>query len=206
MVLDLRFIISGLIIILALIPLYIYRKTLFKGFYKAGSLKAFMKDMQIILKNDYPKISFNFDILAKYEDEKNIRVKEILIVEDFVRQFCNHEYELNTQPSVSKEKLWSSYEQNSTLHKDNKYPIDWNQRKEAAWSRDHKRCNRCGTTIKLIDAQTLLAKQMKNGGGFNLENIIILCQDCSRIVKSTNIEKTSKDLHVLDRLMRSVDA
>lgn len=205
MVLDLRFVIAGFLIIFALIPLYIYRKTIFKHFYKGGNIKAFMRDMNLILKQDYPKIPFNFNILSKYEDEKDIRTKEILIVENFVRQFCNYEYELNTQASVPREKLWSSYDKNCALQKDNKYPNDWNQRKEAAWSRE-KRCNRCGTKIKLVDAQTLLAKQMKNGGGFNLENIVILCHDCSRIIKSTNIEKTAKDLHILDRLMISVDA
>jgi len=204
MVLDFKFIISGILIILALIPLYIYRKTIFKHFYKKGDIKSFIKGLSIILRQDYPKIPFNFNILDRYKDEKDIRIQETLIVEDFVRQFCNYEYQLDTQASVAKEKLWSTYDQNCALKKDNKYPSDWNQRKEAAWSRDHKKCNRCGTTVKLADAQTLLAKQMKDGGGFNLENIVILCNDCTRVIKSSNIENTVKDLHILDSLMRKV--
>ncbi len=205
MVLDFKFIISGTLIILALIPLYIYRKTIFKHFYKKGDIKTFIKSLTIILKQDYPKIPFNFNILEKYKDEKDIRIQETLVVEDFVRQFCNYEYELNTQPSVSKEHLWSTYEQNCSLRKDNQYPKDWNQRKEVAWIRDNKKCNRCGTELKLSDAQTLLVKQMKNGGGFNLENIAILCNDCTKVLKSTNIEGTAKDLHILDRLMIKVE-
>lgn len=45
---------------------------------------------------------------------------------------------------------------------------------------------------------------MKNGGGFNLENIVILCNDCSRVIRSENLEKTRKDLKILDNLMRRV--
>ncbi|WP_157840859.1 hypothetical protein [Halarcobacter anaerophilus] len=45
---------------------------------------------------------------------------------------------------------------------------------------------------------------MKDGGGFNLENIVILCNDCSRIIKSSNLEKTRKDLNLLDKLMGKI--
>ena len=203
--LDLEFILFGCIIILILIPLYIYRKEIYNRFRKTGNIQIFLKDVDAYLSTHHPKVSFDFkNILQKVEEEKDIRVKEILIVEDLVRQFSSYEYELTTQKSISKDKLWSSYDSNSKLLKDNKFPIDWNQRKEAAWIRDKNKCNRCGTKVKLVDAQALLAKQMKNGGGFNLENIVILCSDCSRILKSSNIERTSKDLLILDNLMRRV--
>ena len=205
MILDLGFIIFGSIIILALIPLYIYREEIYNKFRKTGNIKVFIRDVDTYLSIHYPKINFEFSsILKKVEDEKDIRVKEILIVEDLVKQFSNYEYELTTQKSIAKDKLWSSYNTNSTLLKDNKFPVDWNQRKEAAWIRDRNKCNRCGNKIKLLDAQVLLAKQMKNGGGFNLENIVILCSDCARVIRSSNIERTSKDLIILDNLMRRV--
>ena len=203
--LDLKFVIFGLIITFALIPLYIYRKEIYNKFVKPGDIKIFIKDVDAYLSLQHPKIKFDTSkILKKVEDEKDIRRKEILIVEDLIKQFVNHEYELSTQKLISKDKLWNNYDQNSKLLKDNKFPIDWNQRKEVAWIRDKNKCNRCGTKIKLIDAQALLAKQMKNGGGFNLENIVILCSDCARIIKSSNIEKTSRDLIVLDNLMKRV--
>ncbi len=205
MVLDLGFIIFGSIIILALIPLYIYRKEIYNSFKKTGNIKTFIREVDAYLSINYPRIKFDFsNILKKTQDEKNIKIKQILIVEDLVKQFSNYEYELRTQKSIPKDKLWSSYDSNSKLLKDNKFPIDWHQRKEAAWIRDKNRCDRCGTKIKLIDAQVLLAKQMKNGGGFNLENIVILCSDCARVLKSSNIEKTSKDLIILDNLMKRV--
>lgn len=205
MILDLKFIFAGLFIILILIPLYIYRKEIYNRFYKQGNIKQFLKNIDAYLSTTYPKINFNFSKLEEsVEEEKDIRLKETLIVEELVRQFAYYEYDLNTQATVPKEKLWSSYDTNSKLVKDNKLPVDWHQRKEAAWIRDKNKCNRCGTNVKLVDAQALLAKQMKNGGGFNMENIVILCQDCSRIMKSANLERTRKDLNILDNLMRKV--
>ena len=204
--LDLDFNILGSLIILALIPLYIYRKEIYHRFYKTGNTKNFLKDLDVLLNTQYPKIKFDYSHIAKKVEleEKDIRIKETLIVEELVKQFANQEYQLSTQKSITKEKIWSSYEHNSKLLKDNKFPVDWSQRKEAAWVRDRNRCDRCGTKVKLLDSHALLAKQMRDGGGFNLENIVILCSDCTRIVKSSNIERTAKDLNILDDLMRRV--
>ena len=205
MVLDLEYTINGFLIISFLIPLYLYRKTIYKKLYKKKDIKAFMKDCEIYLVSNHPKIPFDFNIEEKYEKEEDSSVKEALIVEDFVNQFVEYNYELNTQGSLPKEKLWGGYEVNSRLIKDNKRPTDWARRKEAAWYRDSQKCNRCGMKIKLTDAQTLLAKQMKDGGGFNLENIVILCSDCAKLIKSDNKQRTAKDLNLTYNLMRKVD-
>lgn len=204
MILDITFIIFGCLIIVSIIPLYIYRKEIYKKFNRKGDIKTFFNDTKNYLISNYPKIPFNFDILKKFEDEKDIKIKETLIAEEFVKQFTYFEYELNTQNSVPHEKLWSSYDQNSKLLKDNKLPIDWVQRKKTAWMRDDGRCNRCGLKINLANTNALLVKQMKDGGGFNLENIVILCHDCSRIIKSSNLEKTRKDLNILDKLIKKI--
>ncbi|MCP4969018.1 MAG: HNH endonuclease [Arcobacter sp.] len=205
MVLDLQFIIFGSIIILSLVPLYIYREKVFKKFYKSNNdIKFFLENIAIYLSATYPKIPFRNNNFKKYTKENNMRTQEILIIEELVKQYVNYEYELKTQKSIPKEKLWSSYEKNSKLLKDNKLPIDWQQRKETACLRDNNKCNRCGTKIKSSNANILLAKQMKNGGGFNLENIVVLCPDCTKILKSSNLEKTSRDLNILDNLMKKV--
>lgn len=203
MVLDLKFIIAGTLIILALIPLYIYRKTIYKKLFKSKTdIKPFVKVLNEYLIKNYPRINFNFDILEKLADEKDFKVKQILIIEDLVSQFAYYEYSLETQKGVDPEKLWTGYDQNSKLLKDNTYPKDWAQRKSTAWVRDDGKCNRCGTKIKIENSNALLAKQMKDGGGFNLENIVILCNDCSKVIKSSNMERTKKDLHILDELMK----
>lgn len=204
MKLELEFIIYGSIIILILIPLFIYREKVFYRFYKTGNIQTFLRNIDSYLTLQYPKIYFNYNIVEKVADEKDIRIKETLIVENLVKQFADYEYELRTQKSVPKNQLWNNYDKNSKLIKDNKLPIDWIQRKEAAWVRDDNKCNRCGTKVKLLDAHILLAKQMRNGGGFNLENIVIVCSDCNRVVKSSNIAKTVRNLHILDNLMRKV--
>ncbi|WP_321311781.1 hypothetical protein [Halarcobacter sp.] len=204
MILDITFIIFGCLIIVSIIPLYIYRKEIYKKFNRKGDIKTFFNDTKNYLISNYPKIPFNFDILKKFEDEKDIKIKETLIAEEFVKQFTYFEYELNTQNSVPHEKLWSNYDQNSKLLKDNKLPTDWAQRKKTAWMRDDGRCNRCGLKINLTNTNALLVKQMKDGGGFNLENIVILCHDCSRIIKSSNLEKTRKDLNILDKLIKKI--
>ncbi len=204
MKLELEFIIYSLIIILTLIPFFIYREKVFYRFYKIGNIHTFLRNIDSYLILQYPKIYFNYNIVKKVADEKDIRIKETLIIEDLVKQFANYEYELRTQKSVPKNKLWNNYEKNSKLIKDNKLPIDWIQRKEVAWLRDDNKCNRCGKKIKLLDTHILLAKQMRNGGGFNLENIIIVCSDCNRVIKSSNIGRTVRNLRILDNLMRKV--
>ncbi len=207
MILDFKFIIAGGIIIALLIPLYIYREEIYKRFYKKGDIKSFIRNLDSYLSVKYPKINFDFSKLAELiADEKDIRIQETLIVENLVQQFAYWEYELNTQKSIPKSKLWSNYMANSQLLKDNQLPIDWSQRKKTAWVRDDNKCNRCGAKIDLQDSNALLAKQMKNGGGFNLENIVILCSDCTRIIKSNNLERTKKDLNILDKLMAKVTA
>lgn len=202
--LDIKFVFFGFIIIFALIPLYIYRKEIYKRFAKKGNIKIFVKELDAYLSYHHPRINFEFSILERIDKDEDYRTNQILIVEDMVRQFAYYEYELSTQTGIAKSKLWSGYEQGSLLQKDNKLPNDWSKRKEAAWSRDGGKCNRCGTKIDVADANALLAKQMKNGGGFNLENIVILCNDCARVIKSSNIDKTRKDLNILDNLMRRV--
>lgn len=204
MILGESFVFAGLLIILVLVPLYIYRKKIFTPIKRKGNLKQFIREVDAYLSNNYPKIKFDYSIIDKLNEEDNIKTKEILIIEDLVKQFTYQEYELSTQETISKNKRWNGYEQNSVLIKDNKLPKDWAQRKESAWYRDEGKCNRCGCKSKLADTHALLAKQMRNGGGFNLENVVILCNDCTRIIKSANLERTRKDLQILDNLMRKV--
>ncbi|QKF82654.1 HNH endonuclease [Halarcobacter ebronensis] len=205
MVLDVDFIIASLLVILTLIPLYIYRKEIYKKFSRSGNTETFIKDVKVYLQQNYPKIQFDFSVLNKHQNEKDVKLRELMIVEELARQFAYFEYELHTQKDTSKDMHWSGYEQNSILQKDNKLPPDWAQRKSVAWKRDNGKCNRCGTQISLPDANALFAKQMRDGGGFNLENIVILCNDCSKIIKSSNLEKTIKDLPLLDKLIKKVD-
>ncbi len=204
MILEVDFIVAALVIIALLLPLYIYRKKIFKRFYKEGSSSEFIKDIYTSIKSNYPKAQIDFSCIKKHFTEKDIERQQVLISEELANQFANYPYELKTQPSIPENHLWSSYQQNSKLKKDNKFPVDWSQRKELAWLRDKKQCNRCGISISINDANALLVKQMKHGGGFNLENIVILCNDCSRIVRTTNPDRLARDLQFMDNLLKKI--
>lgn len=199
--LDIRFIISGTVIILLLIPLYIYRKRVFKFIYKGVDFKTFLINLKYYLEDHYPRIPFNFDIVEKTIDEKNQQLRQMLVIEDMIGQFSNHEFDVQTQSCISNELLWSNYEQNSKPAKD-KYPKDWSRRKECTWNRDNGKCKRCGTQTKLVDAQISFVKSIKNGGGYNFENLFTLCSDCNKIINSTNIQNTSKDLVIQEKLIK----
>jgi phage FluMu protein Com len=199
MILDIQFTIVASLLTACLIPLYIYREKIFSFKYKTGKLELFLQDLKIHLKQNHPKISFDYSIVEKAKKEKDIRITQTLIVEDMVKQFYNYKYEKNTQKAISKEKIWPGYEEKSLSNP--KIPSDWKERRELAWSREKKKCNRCGNSIKLDDAHTTFAKDIDRGGGYNFENIIILCQDCNKVLHNTNQKSTLASLNLNDNLM-----
>lgn len=152
------------------------------------------------MQKHHPKIPIDYSIIGKTIDEKNLKLRETLIIENVVQQFFNFDYEKNTQKSVSRDKLWATYEEKSTSNQ--KLPGDWIQRKELAYHRDNKCCNRCGDTIpSLNDAYTIFAKEIEKGAGYNLENIIVLCNDCYKILNTTNEKQTIHSLTLNDKLL-----
>ena len=101
MVLDITFTIFGCLIIISLIPLYIYRDKIYKKFARStDDIKYFYKDTKNFLITNYPKINFDFNILDKFNNIKDINLKETLIAEEFAKQFATHPYELTTQAGV----------------------------------------------------------------------------------------------------------
>ena len=203
MILDMTFVLFAGLIVLALIPLYIYREKVFPFIYKDNNtFDLFVRDLQVHMKKEHPVINFDYSIIEKTKDEKNIRLRETLIVEDIVAQFFNYKYTKRTQSLISKENLWTGYDEKSKSS--TKLPSDWKQRKELAWRRDNQRCNRCKTVCSLDNSFTNFAKDIEKGGGYNFENIITLCSDCNRILNSTNQKRTISSLNLNDTLMRFV--
>ena len=200
--LDIKFIIPSLILIGGIIPLYIYRKEIISFVYKKGNIKEFLKDVKLHMNKYHPFIPINYSIVKKTQNEKDITVAQTLIVENIVDQFINYKYEKMTQKTVSKDKLWSNYDKNSISFF--KKPGDWKARIELAWNRDEKRCNRCGKTIEFNDLNINFVKDIKDNGGYNVENLIILCSDCNKIVNNNSIKPSS--LEIQDRLMFYVES
>lgn len=191
------------LLIACLILLYIYREKIFSVKYKNNDeFSLFLKDLEFYMQKNHPKINLEYSIVEKTKNELNITIRETLVVEDIIKQFFNFNYLKKSQDSIPKEKLWVNYEEKSTSN--SKYPSDWSLRKEASWKRDNKCCNRCGNTIELKDSHTNFVKEIKNGGGYNLENIITLCMDCNKILNSTNPKNTISSLLLSDKLMSFV--
>lgn len=201
MVLDLDFVIYSTLLVLSLIPLYIYRERIFKFKYKnGGNFDLFIKDLKLHMQKHHPKIPIDYSIIGKTIDEKNLKLRETLIVENVVQQFFYFSYDRKTQKSVPREKLWQNYEEKSISNV--KMPSDWIQRKELAYYRDNKCCNRCGDPLPSVnDAYTIFIKEIEKGGGYNLENIAILCSDCNKILNSKNEKQTLHALTLNDKLL-----
>ena len=200
MILDMDFVIFSSLMVACLIPLYIYREKIFSPKrINNGGFHLFLKDLKLYMQNHHPKIDIDYSIIEKTKDEPNLEIRETLIIENVVNQFFNYNYSIKTQDGISKEKHWINYEEKSKSHA--KYPSDWALRKEFAWKRDNKCCNRCGNNLTLNETHTSFVKDIKDGGGYNLENIITLCVDCNRIINSENPKNTISSLVLTDKLM-----
>ncbi|MGM0519644.1 MAG: HNH endonuclease [Campylobacterota bacterium] len=195
--LDIKFIVASLILLSSIIPLYIYREKIISIVYTKGSIKEFINDIKLHMNKYHPFIPINYAIIKKSENEKDIKVRQTIIVENIITQFINYDYEKMTQGTVSKDKLWSGYEKNSVSS--TQKPGDWKARRELAWNRDEKRCNRCGQTIELNDSNINFVKNIEDGGGYNVENLLVLCSDCNKVINIEDIKPSS--LEVQDRLM-----
>lgn len=204
MLLDINFSIASGLLIACLLPLYIYRKKIFTKYKSGGTFHLFVKDLKLLMNQHHPKIKIDYSIIDKTENEKNIQLRETLIVENIIQQFFDYPYKKQTQEAVPKDKLWANYMEKSVSNA--KYPNDWLQRKELAWKRDNKCCNRCGDKIALDNAFSIFVKDIKDGGAYNFENIIILCSDCNKIMNSTNAKNTISSLAINDRLVLFIKA
>ncbi|MGE4383802.1 MAG: HNH endonuclease [Arcobacter sp.] len=202
--LDIEFIIYASLLIVCLLPLYIYRKKIFSSSKpQKGDFDAFLKDLKIHMKTNHPKIDIDYSIIEKTKNESNLTFRETFIIEKVVEQFFNFEYNKKTQPSVPRDKLWVNYDEKSIPSA--KLPSDWQQRKELAWRRDNKCCNRCGYNLpSLNETYTTFVKDIKDGGSYTLENIIILCIDCNKVLNSTNPKNTMDSLILNDKLLHLI--
>lgn len=155
------------------------------------------------MNQNHPKIKIDYSIIGKSENEKDIKIRETIIVENIVKQFFEYHYSKNTQNIIEKEKLWPNYEEKSKPN--NKYPSDWPQRKELVWKRDEKSCKRCGNKLELKNSYISFVKNIEDNGGYNFENIFTLCADCNMILNSTN-KNILASLSLNDKLMFFVKA
>lgn len=201
MVLGNDFILFSTIIILTLLPLYIYRKKVFKFFYDKDDLISFLKDFKNHTQLIFPKIKFDFSKIDFSDKSIKPEIHKILAIEYILNQYIDFKYIKKTQINVKKELLWGSYEIESNPKKGS-IPKDLSKRKELTLSREKQKCNRCGKGIKIDSSMLLLIKPIEDGGTYHFENLTVVCSDCYKIENSKNPSKILKDLIIYETLIK----
>lgn len=186
------------IITISFLPLYIYRKKVFKFLYK-NDLSIFFHDLKTYINESYPKINFDYSKIDFKDTKIEPNQHKILIIEEVLNQYINHNYIKKTQTNIKKELLWTSYEIDSEPKK--QAPKDLAKRKELVISRDHNKCNRCGKSIKINTSMLVLIKNIDKGGTYHFENLTILCNDCYRLENSKNPTNILRELNIYDILV-----
>ena len=155
------------------------------------NLGAFIGLVDVHLKREHPYIKFDCSACKDIDKTEDIKLIKSMIIEESIKQFVNFEYIKTTQKEVKKEILWSDYAVNSLPSQ--KRPIDFLRRKEIIFLRDKQICNRCGNKIeKLNQAYISFIKDVEFGGGYNVENLALICVDCNQVL--SNKDKAYKDI------------
>ena len=199
------YVILSSIIIVSIIPVYIYRKKLFKFAYKKDGFTEFIKELKLHLKRIYPKFQFDYSIISKTSKEKDSRVRQSLVVENIISQLIEYDLDIKTQDGVTRDKLWTGYDELSK--NSSKKPSDWKKRRELVWNRDKKSCIRCTKAVQFNDSVTLFVSDYELGGGFNVENLYTVCTDCNQILNKNDstIKFRASNLEVYEDLYKLVD-
>jgi len=169
------------------------------------NLDFLINEIKIYIKNTYPNIVIDYQKIEKIKSKNQLLAEDILIVEDIVMQFATQSIEITPKYYVSKDQLWSTYEEFSIPQK-NKTPKDFLKRKELAFRQYGSGCGRCGQKLTFTNAMTYFHKPLDEGGTYHFENIAILCSDCNKVLSSK--EDTSKiisTLHIYDYLINKIN-
>lgn len=187
-------------LIILFIFLYFYRKkTIFIKYKNSENLDLFLKDLKLYMTHHHPKINIDYSFIEKMKNENNLEIKKTLIIENIVEQFISYNYKKTTKKGLTKENYWNNYLEKSFSSP--KLPSDWLLRRDFAWRRENKCCDRCGENIELDESHTVFVNEIKNGGGYNLENMITLCVNCNKILNNRNSKTIISSLPLTDNLM-----
>lgn len=201
MILGTDYTISALIWLLSVaLFIFAFRNQIRKIFYPKSSFDIFLSNLKNYLQETYPSLSFDFSIIEQSKTEENPDTRKYLIVDDIIDQFISKKLDpLNPKP-ISKDLQWSSYTFNCEPVKD-KLPKDWLQRKNALLVRDNKTCQRCSKKLDLDSSEIHMIKSLNEGGKYYLENLLLVCKDCKKILsndpKKLNFLDIKEQLHLL---------
>ena len=93
MILDLTYVFYSSLIIVCLLPLYIYREKIFSKNYKNnGGFPLFVSDLKEYMSNFHPKIKIDYSFINRTVNEPNLELRETIIIENVISQFFNYAY------------------------------------------------------------------------------------------------------------------
>ena len=196
------YILFVVLILASCLLFFLLRKNLNFGF-RNKRISAFKNDVQIYLKQNYPKINFDYSVFDKTQNEKDMAVRQMLIAERLAMQFARYDFEFDTQAPVDSKLLWDTYEMQSRPVK-NKRPNDLRRRKELTHNRDHKACIRCGLPLALNDATLATIKPFGQKGTYHFENLATLCKDCYKVLKKTDAATIAHDSKLLQDIIKKI--
>ena len=166
---------------------------------KLDKFQLFLDLVNSYLKREYPSINFDLSFYKDKKEEDNLKVQKATLIAEVIRQFADFHWEKKTQKSVKKEILWSGYGVNSQPNK--KIPQDFLRRKELVFFREQGTCNRCGNVMdKIQKSSIILAQESDENGGYNIENLILLCSSCYNLTQNQDKSFSEIPLRIRDDL------
>ena len=166
---------------------------------KLDKFQLFLDLVNSYLKREYPSINFDLSFYKDKKEEDNLKVQKATLIAEVIRQFADFHWEKKTQKSVKKEILWSGYGVNSQPNK--KIPQDFLRRKELVFFREEGICNRCGNIMdKIQKSSIILAQESGKNGGYNIENLILLCSSCYNLTQNKDKSFSEIPLRIRDDL------
>ena len=166
---------------------------------KLDKFQLFLDLVNSYLKREYPSINFDLSFYKDKKEEDNLKVQKATLIAEVIRQFADFHWEKKTQKSVKKEILWSGYGVNSQPSK--KIPQDFLRRKELVFFREEGICNRCGNIMdKIQKSSIILAQESGENGGYNIENLILLCSSCYNLIQNQDKSFSEIPLRIRDDL------
>ena len=166
---------------------------------KLDKFQLFLDLVNSYLKREYPSINFDLSFYKDKKEEDNLKVQKATLIAEVIRQFADFHWEKKTQKSVKKEILWSGYGVNSQPSK--KIPQDFLRRKELVFFREEGICNRCGNIMdKIQKSSIILAQESGKNGGYNIENLILLCSSCYNLTQNKDKSFSEIPLRIRDDL------
>ncbi len=193
------YIISSLLWLSAIsIFVFTVKKIIIKQLYPKTTLDLFLSKLKVFLDKTYPDFKFDLSIVEQTKSIEDPNQRKYTIIDEVFTQYKNIKLDKSKYPQSTSQSLqWNSYVFNCEPNKD-KLPSDWVKRKNALIIRDHKKCIRCSKNVTIDNMKIYMIKSIKNGGKYNLENLLPVCKDCEKILN--NETKKFSQLNIKDTL------